>query len=145
MFTENVHFYVPKCYKDFYVNSFLPHSANLLNSLLPEFILTTHDLNVFRSRVKSRHLFSLGFFFFFFFWKALRFRFFFFFFFFFFSTAFLCLFFFFLFLFHFIVKPCIVIAVEPYMEWNPNKKIFSDLATKTVTILVKIFQLNCKN
>ena len=49
----------PRCYKEFYVNSFFPRTARLWNSLFAECFPLTYDLNDFSSRV-NRHLSSLG-------------------------------------------------------------------------------------
>ena len=43
-----------KCYKDVYVNSFVPHTAKLWNSLPLECIPLTYNLCVFKSRI-NRH------------------------------------------------------------------------------------------
>ena len=50
---------IPKCYKDFYANSFFSHTARLWNSLLIDCFLLTYDLNSFKSRIK-RHLLIVG-------------------------------------------------------------------------------------
>ena len=50
----------PRCYKDFYVNSFFPRTARLWNSLPAECFPLTYDINGFKSRVKDT--FFLGFF-----------------------------------------------------------------------------------
>ena len=46
----------PRCYKDFYVNSFFPRTARLWNSLPAECFPLTYDINDFKSRV-NRHFF----------------------------------------------------------------------------------------
>ena len=48
----------PRCYKDVYVNSFSPQTAELWNSILKCFPLT-YDLSGFKSRIK-RHLLIVG-------------------------------------------------------------------------------------
>ena len=40
---------IPRCYKDFYVNSFFPHTTRSSNSLPVECFLLSYDLNVFKS------------------------------------------------------------------------------------------------
>ena len=50
---------IPRCYKDFYVNSFFPRTATLWNSLPIECFPLTYDLNSFKSRV-NRHLLTVG-------------------------------------------------------------------------------------
>ena len=49
----------PRCYKNFYVNSFSSHTARFCNSLPAECFPMIYDINDFRYRV-NRHLFSLG-------------------------------------------------------------------------------------
>ena len=46
---------IPRCYKDFYVNSFFPGTAKRWNSLPIECFPLTYNLNGFKSRI-SRHL-----------------------------------------------------------------------------------------
>ena len=41
----------PRCYKDFYVNSFFPRTARLWNCLPAECFPLTYDINGFNSRV----------------------------------------------------------------------------------------------
>ena len=79
------------------VNSFFPHIAKLWNSLPIECFHFTYDLNDLKSRI-NRHLLTVGFF-------LNRFP--------------VCLN---LFLFLFLVTPCLVVAVQPCMEWIPIKK-----------------------
>ena len=50
-----------RCYKDAYVNSFLPHTARLWDSLPIECFPLSYDLNSFKSRI-TRHLLTVGFF-----------------------------------------------------------------------------------
>ena len=50
---------IPRSYKGFYVNSFFPRTARLLNSFSAKCFPLTYDLNSFKSRV-NRHLSSLG-------------------------------------------------------------------------------------
>ena len=52
---------IPECYKDVYVNSFVPHTARLWNPLPIECFPLTFDLSGFKSRI-NRHLFTVGFF-----------------------------------------------------------------------------------
>ena len=49
-----------RCYKYFYVNSFLPDVAYLWSFLSIEYFLLHYNLNCFKSRI-YRHLISLGF------------------------------------------------------------------------------------
>ena len=46
---------IPRCYKDFYVNSFFPCTARLWNSVPIEGFYLTHDLNGFKTRI-NKHL-----------------------------------------------------------------------------------------
>ena len=50
---------IPRCYKDVYVNSFIPCTARLWNSLPIECFPLTYDLNGFKSRI-NRHLLTVG-------------------------------------------------------------------------------------
>ena len=50
---------IPRFYKDFYVNSFFPHTTRPLNSVPMECFLLTSDLSGFKSRI-NRHLLSVG-------------------------------------------------------------------------------------
>ena len=50
---------IPRCYKDFYVNSFFPRTARLWNFLPIECFPLTYNLNGFRSRI-NRHLLTVG-------------------------------------------------------------------------------------
>ena len=52
---------IPRCYKDFYVNSFFPRTARLSNSVPIECLPLTGHLNGFNSRIK-RNLLAVGFF-----------------------------------------------------------------------------------
>ena len=52
---------IPRCYKDFYVNSFFPHMAKLWNSLPIECFPLTYDLSGLKCRI-NRHLLTVGFF-----------------------------------------------------------------------------------
>ena len=45
-------FFVTRCYKDVYVNSFFPHTAKFWNSLSTECFPLIYDLNGFMSRIK---------------------------------------------------------------------------------------------
>ena len=51
-YSERLHDFsvtIPRCYQDFYVNSYFSHTARLWNSLLIECFLLSHDLNGFKS------------------------------------------------------------------------------------------------
>ena len=50
---------IPRCYRDFYVNSFSPHTARFWNSLPIECFPLTYNLNGFKSRI-NRHLLNVG-------------------------------------------------------------------------------------
>ena len=50
---------IPRCYEDVYVNSFLPPTARLWNSLPIECFPLTYDLIGFKSRI-NRHLLTVG-------------------------------------------------------------------------------------
>ena len=50
---------IPRCYKNVYVNSFLPHTARLWNSLPIDCFFFTYDLSGFKSR-RNRHLLTAG-------------------------------------------------------------------------------------
>ena len=50
---------IPRCYKDFYLNSFFPRTARLRNCLPVECFHLTYDLNGVKSRI-IRHLLSVG-------------------------------------------------------------------------------------
>ena len=50
---------IPRCYKDVYVNSFVPRTAKLWNSLPVECFSLTYDLSGFKSRI-NRHLLTVG-------------------------------------------------------------------------------------
>ena len=50
---------IPRCYKDVYVNSFIPRTARLWNSLPIECFPLTYDLSGFKSRI-SRYLLTVG-------------------------------------------------------------------------------------
>ena len=50
---------IPRCYKDIYVNSFLPRTARFWNSLPIECFPLTYDLTGFKSRI-NRHLLTVG-------------------------------------------------------------------------------------
>ena len=49
---------IPRCYKDVYVNSFFPRTAELWNSLPIECFPLTYDLSGFKSRI-NRHLLTV--------------------------------------------------------------------------------------
>ena len=51
---------VPRCYKDFNVNSFFPRTAGLCSSLPTECFLLTYDLSGFMSRING-HFLTVGF------------------------------------------------------------------------------------
>ena len=50
---------IPRCYKDFHVNSFFPGTARLWNFLAIECFPLTYDLNGFKSRI-NRYLLTVG-------------------------------------------------------------------------------------
>ena len=50
---------IPRCYKNDYVNSFIPSMAKLSNSLPTECFPLTYDLSGFKSRI-NRHLLTVG-------------------------------------------------------------------------------------
>ena len=50
---------IPRCYKDVYVDSFFPRTAELWNSLPIECFPLTYDLSGFKSRI-NRHLLTVG-------------------------------------------------------------------------------------
>ena len=50
---------IPRCYKDFYVNSFFPRTARPWNSLAIEYFCLTYDLSGFKCRI-NRHLLTVG-------------------------------------------------------------------------------------
>ena len=50
---------IPRCYKDVYVNSFFPRTAELWNSLPIECFPLTYDLSGFKSKI-NRHLLTVG-------------------------------------------------------------------------------------
>ena len=50
---------IPRCYKDVYVNIFLPHTARLWNSLPIECFPLTYDLSGFKSGI-NRYLLTVG-------------------------------------------------------------------------------------
>ena len=86
---------IPRCYKDAYVNSFSPYTAGLWNSQCIECFPLTCDLNGFKSRI-DRHLLRLC---------LKKFR--------------VCLNLFTLLL---LGAPCLVVAVQPCIEWISIKK-----------------------
>ena len=93
---------IPRCYKDFYINSFFPCTAGLWNFLPVECFPLTYDLSGFKSRINSLEL-----------------------------TLFHCRFLLNrlsvccnLFVLHFLVIPCLIVAVQPCMEWIPVKKTY---------------------
>ena len=47
---------IPRCYKDFYVNSFFPHTARLLNFLPIECFHLSYGLSSFKSRINGQLL-----------------------------------------------------------------------------------------
>ena len=50
---------IPRCYTDFYVNSFSPHTARFWNSLPIECFPLNYNLYGFKSRI-NRHLLTIG-------------------------------------------------------------------------------------
>ena len=61
-YSERLHDFsvtIPRCYKDVYVNSFSPRTANLWISLPIECFPLTYDFSGFKSRI-SRHLLTVG-------------------------------------------------------------------------------------
>ena len=50
---------IPRCYKDFCVNSFFPRTARLWNSLPIECFPLSYDLSGFKSRI-NRYLLTVG-------------------------------------------------------------------------------------
>ena len=88
---------IPRCYTDVYVNGFFPRTARLWNSLPKECFPLTYDLSGFKSRI-NRHLLTVGSF----------------------QTDFLYAKTFFVLLF--LVTPCLVVAVQPCIEWIPILK-----------------------
>ena len=84
---------MPRCYKVIYITSFLFCTATLWNTLPLECFPLTYDLNDFKSRI-NRHLSSD------FLYTLI------------FLCVCVCVFFFF-----FFVTPCLVVAVQPCMEW----------------------------
>ena len=50
---------IPRCYKDFYVNSFFPRTARPWNSLPVECFPLTYDLTGFKSRI-NKYLLTVG-------------------------------------------------------------------------------------
>ena len=50
---------IPRCYKDVYVNSFLPRTTRLWNSLPIECFPLTYDLSGFKFRI-NRYLLTVG-------------------------------------------------------------------------------------
>ena len=85
-----------RCHKDVYFNSFFPLFARFWNSLLAECFPLTYDLHCFKSKA-NRNLLSLRFC----------------------SVLFLNTFHRFLL---FLVTPSLVVVVQPFMEWIPDKK-----------------------
>ena len=113
LYSDRLHdFYVtiPRCYKDVYVNSSVPRTVRLWNSLSIECFPLTYDLSGFKSRI-SRHLLTAGSF----------------------QTDFLyALLFFVLFV---LVTPCLAVAVHPCMELIPIKKKLRDFTTPFLTVI----------
>ena len=89
--------FIPRCYTDVYVNSFFPCTARLRNSLSKECFPLTYDLCGFKSRING-HLLNVGSF----------------------QTDFLYAIIFFVLLF--LVNPCLIVAVQPCIEWILIKK-----------------------
>ena len=46
---------IPRCYKDFYVNSFFPHTSWLSNNLPMQCFPLIYGLNVFKSRIERHY------------------------------------------------------------------------------------------
>ena len=46
---------IHRCYKDVYVNSFIPHTSRLWNSLPIECFPLTYDVNGFKSRITDTY------------------------------------------------------------------------------------------
>ena len=90
---------IPRCYKDVYVNSFFPRIARLWNSLPIESFPLTYNLNGFKSRINRQTPINCRFF-------LKRFP--------------VC---FNLFVLLFLATPCLVVCVQPCMEWILIKKI----------------------
>ena len=88
---------IPRCCKDVSVNSFFPRTTRLWNSLPIECFPLTYDLNGFKSRINK---------------NPIKCRFFL-------KRFCVC---FNLFVLLLIVTPCLVVVVQPYMEWTPIKK-----------------------
>ena len=86
---------IPGCYKDVYVNSYFPHKARLWNSLPIECFPLTYELSGFKSRI-NRNLLTVD--------SLKRFP-----------------VWFNIFVPFFLVTPCLVVAVQPCMEWIPIK------------------------
>ena len=114
---------IPRCYKDVYVNSFFPRTARLWNSLPIECFPLTCDLSGFKSRIK-RHLLTVGF-----------------------SKQSLCPLIFLC--FFFLVTACLVVAVQPCMEWISIKnwkkdilKVTTHLAQITITAFWKYMKIS---
>ena len=90
---------IPRCYKGVYVNSFFPRTARLWNSLPTECFPLTYNLNGFMSRIK-KHLLTVGSSYCRFLLKRFP----------------IC---FNLFVLPFLITLCLVVAVQPCMEWIP--------------------------
>ena len=89
---------IPRCYKGVYVNSFFPCTARLWNSLHLECLPLTYDFSGFKSSI-NRHLLTVYRFFLNRFPIGCN------------PVVLL-----------FLVTPCLVLAVEPCMEWITIKK-----------------------
>ena len=87
---------ISRCYKDVYVDSFFPSTATLWDSLSTKCFPLTYDLNGLESRIKTSFNCRL-----------------------FLNRFHLCLN---LFVFLFVVIPCLVVAVQPCIEWIPILK-----------------------
>ena len=95
---------IPRFHKDVYVNSFFPCKARFWNSLPIECFSLTYDLNGFKFRI-NRHLITVCCFL-----DAL---------------IFLCF-------YLFLVTQCLVVVVQPWMDWMPIKIFFPFLNRFTV-------------
>ena len=96
---------IPRCYKDFYFNSFFPCTDTLWNFLSAECFSVTYGLNEFKSRVNRIDIFYLQVF----------------------PKQFCYIFFIFFFLFFLLIQ-CLLLAVPPSIKCIPTK----NNITKTV-------------
>ena len=103
---------IPRCYKYVYVNSFFLCPARSRNSLPIECFPLTYDINGLKSRI-IRHLLTVGSF-----WADFMYA--------------------LIFLFLFLVTSCLVMAVQPCMEWIPIKKMKHLLFKTKMFLLLSI-------